>query len=182
MTKKTMNQKQKHLLDAAGQIVQTQGPGRLTLAAVAKEANVSKGGLLHYFPNKNALIEGLIVQLIDAFEVSVTQKAASSDDPTAWLRAYINTTFDPQLSQAEGSAGILAAVANNPELLAPLYERYQQWQHQIENSDIDPALATVLRLAADGLWFSELLGFGVLDEEKRAATLQTLIRLLDEAQ
>ena len=49
------------ILAAASQIVQCKGVAKLTLEAVAKEAGVSKGGLLYHFSNK-ALIEGMIVR------------------------------------------------------------------------------------------------------------------------
>lgn len=181
MTKIDITQKQKQLLDAAGQIVRKKGPGGLTLAAVAQEAAVSKGGLLHYFPNKDALIEGMVAQLIAAFETAVTHKTSQSDKPTAWLSAYIQTTFDLKLSQAEESAGVLAAVANNPTLLNPLRERYQEWQEQIKNSGIDSVLATVLCLAADGLWFGELLELHDLGHEERAAVLEMIMSIIDNA-
>ena len=44
------------LLQSASQVVVEKGVDALTLAAVAKQAGVSKGGLLYHFPNKNALI------------------------------------------------------------------------------------------------------------------------------
>ncbi len=169
------------LLDAADQVVLSQGARRLTLEAVAGEAAVSKGGLLYHFPNKDALISGMIARLIANFESALAQHAGGETNPTAWLRAYVQTTFDPQFSQAEASAGILAAVANNPTLLNPLREQYQIWQQIIEASDLDPIMATILRLAADGLWFTELLELSAIDNKRRAETLQTLMRLLDDA-
>ena len=42
--------------------MQCKGVAKLTLEAVAKEAGVSKGGLLYHFSNKEALIEGMIVR------------------------------------------------------------------------------------------------------------------------
>ena len=167
------------ILNAANQVVATQGAKRLTLETVAEEARVSKGGLLYHFPNKEALIEGMITRMIDRFETVVTIESKASDDPTVWLKAYLSTTFNPNLSQAKESAGVLAAVANNPALLDPLRKRYDVWQQQIEGSDLDPALATLLRLAADGLWFSELLELGSIDNNLRTNILQKMMELLE---
>jgi len=44
------------ILDAAGQLVTGQGTRHLTLDGVAQAAGVSKGGLLHHFPGKDALL------------------------------------------------------------------------------------------------------------------------------
>src|SRR5262245_6886871 len=48
------------LLDAAEAVVVRQGIANLTLDSVAAEAKVSKGGLLHHFPSKDKLIEGMV--------------------------------------------------------------------------------------------------------------------------
>ena len=47
---------QQRLLDVAGELVTESGVMALTLEAVAKRAGVSKGGLLHHFPTKDALL------------------------------------------------------------------------------------------------------------------------------
>jgi AcrR family transcriptional regulator len=47
-----------------------EGVSGMTLEAVAREAGVSKGGLLYHFPSKEALIGGMIGRLIDRFEAA----------------------------------------------------------------------------------------------------------------
>src|SRR3712207_9422759 len=44
-------------LEAAERVVARDGVARLSLDAVAGNADVSKGGLLYHFPNKDALID-----------------------------------------------------------------------------------------------------------------------------
>ncbi|BAZ22193.1 transcriptional regulator [Kalymmatonema gypsitolerans NIES-4073] len=56
------------LLRAASQVVINKGVEALTLDAVAQQAGVSKGGLLYHFPNKDALMGGMVEQLIQDFE------------------------------------------------------------------------------------------------------------------
>ena len=46
----------RQLLESAAMIAGRDGIAALSLNAVAREAGVSKGGLLHHFPNKQALI------------------------------------------------------------------------------------------------------------------------------
>jgi LPS sulfotransferase NodH len=71
----------------------------------------------------------------------------------------------------------MAALANNPELLQPLRERYNAWQSIVESDGISPARATVARLAADGLWFNELLGLAPPSPERRSEILKEIIAL-----
>ena len=55
------------LLDAAETVVARQGFANLTLDAVAAEAGISKGGLLHHFPSKDRLVEGLVARTAEGW-------------------------------------------------------------------------------------------------------------------
>ncbi len=56
------------LIQAANQVLVRDGINHLTLEAVAQVAGVSKGGLLYHFPNKEALVEGMIDHYLSQFE------------------------------------------------------------------------------------------------------------------
>ena len=63
MERKTENQSlTDRVLDAAEAVVVRQGIGNLTLDAVASEAGISKGGLLHHFASKDRLIEAMVLR------------------------------------------------------------------------------------------------------------------------
>ena len=168
------------LLEAAGLVVKEKGVLGLTLEAVAKRANVSKGGLLYHYPNKQALLKAMIVHLDENFERAIAKRIEQSEGEITWLEAYVAMSFDPQHSQITESAGMLAAIANDLSLLEPLAQRYQILQEQLEASDLDSDLANIIRLAADGLWFTELFKISPLTEEKRSQVLAALLTLIKE--
>lgn len=58
-----------------------------------------------------------------------------------------------------------------------------RWQAKAERDGLDPQLATVIRLAADGCWMAALFGFeaGFESDVKLRAVQSTLLRLIDEA-
>jgi len=58
----------KAILDAAEAIVIQSGAAHMTLDAVAKEAGVSKGGLMYNFPTKEALLQAMIDRMVEHFE------------------------------------------------------------------------------------------------------------------
>jgi AcrR family transcriptional regulator len=62
MIRADTNELQNTLLDAAEAVVMRQGIANLTLDAVAAEAGMSKGGLLHHFPTKDRLVEALVTR------------------------------------------------------------------------------------------------------------------------
>ena len=168
------------LLKAAAQVVREKGASQLTLEAVAKQANVSKGGLLYHYPNKSALLAAMVTYLNKSFEQAIETQIEREESKITWLEAYVAMSFDPNHSQLVESAGILAAVANDPNLLEPLRERYKVWQAKVEASGLDPNLATIVRLAADGLWFTELFNVSPLTDEKRSQVLDALLTLIKE--
>ena len=176
MTKDSSKTKKK-LLEAATQVVKEKGASCLTLDAVAKQAGVSKGGLLYHYPSKTALLTAMITHLNDNFERAIEEQLAKG--MTSWLAAYVAMSFDPQNSQIEESAGMLAAIANDMSLLEPLTQRYKILQKQLEANSSEPNLATIVRLAADGLWFTELLGISPLSDERRSQVLARLITLTE---
>ena len=63
------------VLDAAESRLLAGGPAALVLDAVARDAGVSKGGLLYHFPSKTALVDGLVERMLDGFEHSQALRA-----------------------------------------------------------------------------------------------------------
>lgn len=169
------------LLRAAAQVIREGGVGGLTLEAVARAAGVSKGGLLYHFPSKDALIAGMIADFLEAFEANLEGALARDDAPGhgRWLRAFARASFDTPPDR-DLTAGLLAAVAAEPALLTPLRSAFDRWQRRAVDDGLDPALATVIRLAADGLWFADLLDAAPPGEPLRGRVLETLLRLTEQ--
>lgn len=168
------------LLAVAERITLREGALKLTLDAVAREAEVSKGGLLYHFPNKEALIRGMIERLLERSERDAARRIEDfGRSPGSQTRAFVESTFVPDEEELDTSAGLLAAVANDPTLLEPVRESFAAWQERIENDGIDPALATLVRLAADGLWMADLFGLAPPDGELREQVIQTMLKLIE---
>lgn len=156
------------ILHAANDVALRDGVINLTLEAVAKEAGLSKGGLLYHFPNKEALVAGLVARFADHFEETLhnalhnVHDAGPTDpaptDTGAFTRSFINATFDDSPAPRGLHAGLLAAMLLNPDLLEGAQDKYEQWHDKIQDDGLDPTLASLLRYAADGIWASELLG------------------------
>jgi AcrR family transcriptional regulator len=164
------------ILDAANQIVLTRGVEHLTLDATAREAGISKGGLLYHFPSKEALIVGMIQYYLERFNRDFS--AAAGQEPQAspgqWTRAYLETTFADNERNPRMSPGLLAAIAVDPSLLKPLQDTFVQWLKLVEDDGIDPVLANIARLVADGLWLVELFGLAPPSAEMKARVLARL--------
>jgi AcrR family transcriptional regulator len=157
------------LLDAAERLVAQQGVANLTLEAVAREAGVSKGGLLYHFPSKSNLVLGIVERLVSRVRKQQMDAVASEGQtPGAFTRAYLATRDQP-LSPEEASlhGALLAAMGTDPQLLAPVREVSVEWLARLESDGIDPAVAHIVSLVLDGLCFCRLLGLALPDEPMR---------------
>jgi AcrR family transcriptional regulator len=161
------------IIDAAEEVVLRDGVGRLTLEATATEAGLSKGGVLYHFASRDALVAGMVERIIEEFDRDLADKLGDSTYPGAFTDAYIRSTLEPSPNHPDRDdrlgAALIAAAAAQPELMQPLQRAFDRWQARLEDDGIDPVRATVLRLAADGLWLSELFGLAAPTHEARAA-------------
>lgn len=167
------------ILRAASDIVSHDGVRSLTLDAVAHRAGVSKGGLLYHFQSKDALLAGLVLRQLDEFESEVERRAADMPGgPGRWLRAYVEATFDPsQTIGPELIGALVAAFAENPTLLELVRSRYQRWQQTTNDEAKDSVLASLVRLAADGLFLADLLGLAPAPGTEREALREAMRKL-----
>lgn len=150
----------------------------MTLESVAKEAGVSKGGLLYHFPNKDALIESMIEHMVQGHTERIRKEYEQDDFGTnqgRWLRALTRTNF--QSEDLELSAGLTAAVLLQPDLLEVNRRAYETRQTLIEQDGVDVVWANIIRLVGDGIWFSELLGFAPPRESLKTQILERLLSL-----
>lgn len=160
------------LLQSALQVVTQDGFGAMTLDAVAKAAGISKGGLIHHFPSKDALVTGMLDYYADQLERELDRRAA--DDPLITgrrVRALMEFAFPwlVQLSDeprdvtrpSEGVRMLLAmitAAGVNRDLLAPLRERARNIIERMLSQDPDGDWQLLTWLAVDGLMLWQFLG------------------------
>lgn len=153
----------RRLIEAAMQLLQRQGAANLTLDAVAKEAGVSKGGLLHHFPSKQALSEAMLLLLFAEFEERV-EYFLEREPATAGrlLRAYVRATFaeEPEHSPLPLEVGValLSAMAEQTALRVIILKDSTEWQRRLLDDGLPAARAMVVRQAADAYWTERLFG------------------------
>ena len=171
------------IIDAAEEVVLRDGVARLTLDAAAAEAGLSKGGVLYHFPTRNALVAGMVDKIIGEFDEDI-ERQREGDGPGSFTRAYIRSTMTPAVARPDRQdrlgAALIAAAAAEPELLVPLQRAADRWQRRIAHDGLDPTVATLLRLACDGLWLCDLFGLAPPSTRLRSALGLELVRLASE--
>lgn len=169
------------LLDEAARLVASEGPSALTLERAATAAGISKGAVLYHFKSKDALVEALVRKALDQFDAA-TQALSDRDRSAGGLvRAYARVSFNPDTNTPEAAAGLLAAVTTNIDLLKPARLRHTDIQTRLEADGISPALATLVRLASDGLYFTRAFGLAPLSNVQAASVQKLLLDLVADA-
>ena len=142
---------------------------------IAAQAGVSKGGLLYHFRSKRQLLDGMVERWLADWQAQIDRESGQQGFLTGYVHATHLGGAGPEEREAE--FGLLAALIAEPAVLQVVRDRYEQWQAEAVATTDDPVEATVARLATDGLWFADLLGFAPPRGELREQVLARLLEL-----
>lgn len=168
------------LLDEAARITLEQGLSKVTFQAVADAVGVTKGGVMHHFATKDALILAVFYDAMAKFEAEVN--AARAKDPVSYgsfTRAYIDATISlGEKGQAEfNSQATLYVLMLGDRMLR---ERWAEWSNEqlkkyaaTDNSET----LCIVRLVADGIWLSDFSGIDISD---KASIRERLINMTQQ--
>ncbi|WP_112169792.1 TetR/AcrR family transcriptional regulator [Paraburkholderia unamae] len=179
--KKAPIQVRAQLLQAASDIATDQGVPSVTLDAVAERAGVTKGALQYHFANKQGLLDALFEQTLERFEQQMHARieagvATGAPQHGAAARAYLHTTIDETSPAASTNVlrVLVAAMMTDPAIR----ERYAAPMRKWTRPDPLPLEAAarlmICRLAADGLWISDLLGYQSMPPRLRDEVVRQL--------
>jgi len=151
------------MLDAAEIVAERQGIANLTRDAVAAEAGMSKGGLLHHFPSKDQLVEAMVVRCAENWRAYYMDAyARTPEGPGRMTRALIGHcltdvhAWTDQLRRS--SASVFAALAQNPALIQPMRAVYRDLHGRIADDGLPPGVGEAVVATTDGLWLDWVLG------------------------
>ncbi len=164
------------LLDCAARISQEQGLPAVTLQAVADAAQVTKGGLLHHFPSKQALVQAVFDDLLESLDSQIDRLMEADPLPRGrFTRAYIRAFAEDDQAKQHWSALPLSSLTD-PRMKV----LWSQWyasrlaRHAETDSGIEFG---AIRYAADGLWLAGLLEYSGVEADEREALIAHLLSL-----
>jgi AcrR family transcriptional regulator len=183
---RTTQKLQDILLDATEAVVARQGIANLTLAAVAAEARMSKGGLLHYFPSKDRLVEALVIRTAEGWRSCYTEAyERTPEGPGRMAHALLKHCLSDAKCWTEelrrSSAAVFAGLAQNPALIEPMRAVYADLHRRIAEDGLQPGVAEAVAAAIDGLWLDWVLGIVPLDQDRVVRVRRALEDMLARA-
>lgn len=171
----------KKAIVAAFAILTRDGVKGLTFDSLAQESGISKGGLMHQFPTKKAILQALLDQQRQDFDrLAHHHVEAANASKTQQMLAVEIAMYRASANQPQPLArSMLAVLLENPDLLAGSLEADSLRVKQLQQETDDPELALLRYFAASGIAFNSLLGFSPLS---KAARERLFARLLDDGQ
>jgi AcrR family transcriptional regulator len=166
------------LIDAAASLLAQGLP--VSIGAIAVAAGVSKGALQHHFGTR----EELFAAMYEAYMAEFKETAAATGPGIPAALSYARATLELPVSGSETAnwRALLVACVVDRGLAA----RWSEWvaaeRKKDPRADEGPdtrasATSLLVRLAADGLWLSDVLGVYAIDDDERHA-LKSLIEEL----
>ncbi len=165
------------ILDAAEAVVAREGMGRLTLDAVARQAGLSKAGLLYHFPSMGELVGAVVVRHTSAWHaefLATYERLRGARD----TRPAVNTMMATCLAGTHAWSGaerarsrvMVAALVHDERHVEPLREVYRSVAELLKRDALPPGAAETIHLVVHGLWFHWIFGLG----EVSAARLRSV--------
>jgi AcrR family transcriptional regulator len=176
------NSKRRLILDAAARIVEESGSAHLTIERVAATAGVSKGGVLYHFGSKQALLEGMLEVLLEQIRASTAAyRDAAPAGANSALEAHVMAEHDRGPAERAMSRALLAAAAEQPELLAPARQTVVEAFAEAGRATRPPELGWIVLLATEGLRFLDMLDLLPLSTRERKRVHERLLQLARES-
>ena len=173
--KKDPNAVCSQIMENAARLAMEQGLSALTIETVATAAGVTKGGLLHHFPNKQALKEAVFEYFLVEFDAAL-QARMEADERThgRFTRAYLELAFDTE-TKNEACEALWISSLTDPDLRKTWARWFKAKLDQYGETE-DGLHLEVVRFAADGIWSGSVVGVHPRD---RDSLRQFLIDIAD---
>lgn len=170
------------LLDAAATVIRTRGISA-SLDEIAREAGVSKGGLLYHFATKDDLVRTLANDLLDTFRAEVTA-ALDPDDhaPGRLTRAYVKAclaTAHDETATRE-SITLIAQLGSLPEIVDLAHADTQRWNEDLQADGLPDHILTLVITSADGASTAPIWGAPLSGSQARLLERQLVQLTLDQ--
>jgi AcrR family transcriptional regulator len=182
MAERPYESARERIIDAAERVIVREGLGKLSVDAVLREAEVSKGGFFHHFATKDELLAALMARLSSHVAEQARGIASRDREPRgSALRAQISLAFQtPKRERDRLQALVLARIEaskSNPTVAAQARANNERSIAEGAAEGISPGRVLLIQLALDGYWLGESLGTLSLSPAQRDALESELLAL-----
>lgn len=175
----------KELLVSTALDILTRGEEVLTMDAVVKRTGVSKGGLVHHFPTKEALMEAAVEENIRRYFVTMQESMEPLEaDGKVGNQAYVECSLSPAMRQASAdfARGMLRSFGSDFREHSPVLnpwrrvfaERLDRFRQSGDAEGF--TRAAILTLAIESFVVIDVLGLYAFTETEVEAIKKALLK------
>jgi AcrR family transcriptional regulator len=165
----------KLIIETATEIGATEDWHQVTFQAISDRTGLSKGGIIHHFRNKEELLDEMMRQGLGELTESLKQyklngDVSEKDGSRAYLKFIISKSDDE--SYKKKMRVVLQAV-----MISGHYkEMWDSWcRENISPSGEEMNIhGLVTKLVADGIWFTQNMGYAALTDKNKRDILNYL--------
>jgi len=156
--------------EAAVQIASRDGLLAMTLENVAREAGITKGGVMYHFPSKDELIRGTLEYFSQQCEIMLMRRVVDDPEPRMrWARCMVDCLF-PKNSAADSTddfptdvlarffVATLTGAVTSPGAMQPLRDLAAKMRSRCLSDPRDGMEQLLVWLTIDGLLLWQFMG------------------------
>jgi len=128
-----------------------------SLNELAHASGISKGGLLHHFPTRQALLEAIAHHGITSVDSALEEAHNGGSVLRTWLELSLPRGEDVALFQALASV-FFASKSSSENLAKMVADANQRWENLLDRQLGSISAAQVARLLGDGLLLGAVSG------------------------
>lgn len=169
------------VLDAAARVISKRGIAT-SLDVIARQAGVSKGGLVYHFDSKEALLLALATQHLDGFRAHVLAHVDPHEpEPGRLTRAYVRANLVAEEDRAARERfALLAQLISVPAVIDLATADEDRWARDLAADGVPHPVRTLVVAAADGISTSALWA-STVEPETRDRLRADLLAMIDAA-
>lgn len=149
---RNLERTRKTILSAATSAVLSHGTS-VSLESIAATAGVSKGGVIHHFPTKEALLAAVVRESLATFRARVHDRVDLRENhPGKLLRAYVRALLDD--SEAEGVfvyPGVWRILGEVEGVTEAIRHEADYWRDNFAADGLDADRTLLAQNAAEGV-------------------------------
>lgn len=161
------------ILDAGAELLAEGTP--CSIGEIAAAAGVTKGAVQHHFGSRESLLSAIYDDLQSHFENALMPYRPGKSAAESYVAATLDATLD-ETRTTHWRALLVACVIERG-----LSDRWSSWVHADRTRNGEESTSQLIaRLAADGLWMSDILGTYELESTEREKLAEALKQLAKE--
>ncbi|AHF79052.1 Putative TetR family transcriptional regulator (plasmid) [Sodalis praecaptivus] len=170
---------QEALLDAAEAVVMRGGAGNLTFDAVARQAGVSKGGVLYAFATKDALIDAMLRRVVANYDRILEDfLAMRGDSPETRIHAYVEANRKEDAEVITRAVALMASFMRAPAFQAETNTFYKDLFAMFDITNLAGRRLRLALLATEGAFALRGFKFYAFSDREWQAIHDDIINIL----